>query len=131
MSWFKRRRKQPGWLALALHADRVDLVHVRRAVSGRPELALCDSFRKEGSDADTLTRLRRELKLEQYRCTTLLSPDQYQIHRIEAPAVPAAELKSALRWRVKDRIDYPVESATVEAIEIPSVDGGAGGRTLY
>jgi MSHA biogenesis protein MshI len=131
MSWFKRRSKQPGWLALGLHADRIDLVHVRRTVGGRPEVALCDSFRKEGSDADTLTRLRKELSLEQYRCTTLLASNQYQLHQIDAPPVPAAEVKSALRWRLKDMIDYPVDTATVEVLEIPSGIEGAGAQSLY
>ena len=129
MSWLKRRKKLPGWLALGLHADRVDLVHVKRGISGRPELALCDTFRKEGSDVDTLNRLRRELKLEQYRCTTLLASDQYQLHQIEAPPVPPAELKSAVRWRLKDVIDYPVESATVDVLEIPGPDGT--GKSIY
>lgn len=131
MSWLKRRRKQPGWLALGLQADRIDLAHVRRTVGGRPELALCDSFRKEGSDVDTLTRLRKELKLEQYRCTTLLASNQYQLHQIDSPAVPSAELKSAVRWRLKDLIDYPVESATVEVLEIPSALDGAIAQSLY
>jgi MSHA biogenesis protein MshI len=127
MSWLKRRKKQPGWLALGLYADRIDLVHVRRTVGGRPELALCDSFRKEGSDADTLSRLRKELKLEQYRCTTLLASNQYQIHQIDAPPVPPAEMKAAVRWRLKDRIDYPVETANVDVLQIPS---GIEGATL-
>ena len=133
MSWFKRgKKRQPGWLALGMRADRVDLVHVRRTVTGRPEIVLCDSFRKEGSDTDTLTRLRKELKLDEYRCTTLLPSDQYQLHQIEAPAVPAAELRSAVRWRLKDVIDYPVESATVEVLEIPADPAGLpSGRGLY
>ena len=131
MSWLKRHRKQPGWLALSVHADRVDLVHAKRTVGGRPELALCDSFRKEGSDVDTLTRLRRELTLEQYRCTTLLPANEYQLHQIEAPSVPAAEMKSAVRWRVKDEIDYPVDAATVEIFEIPSLIEGGSAQSLY
>ena len=132
MSWLKRRKKQPGWLALGLHTDRVDLVHVRRSISGRPELALCETFRKEGSDVDTLGRLRKELKLEQYRCTTLLSADQYQLHSIEAPPVPPAELKSAVRWRLKDVVDYPVDAATLDVLEIPGPgDGVPGGKAIY
>lgn len=132
MRWLKKSKRQPGWLALGLYVDRVDLVHVRRTVTGRPELALCDSFRKEGSDVDTLSRLRKELTLEQYRCTTLLRSDYYQLHQLDAPNVPAAELKSALRWRLKDMIDYPVEAATVDVLEIPApADAAAGVRGLY
>lgn len=131
MRWRARSKKKPGWLALSVHADRVDLVHVKRTVTGRPELAFCDTFRKEGSDVDTLTRLRKELKLEQYRCTALLPAAQYQLHQVEAPPVPAAELKSAVRWRLKDIIEYPVETATVEVLEIPGPGEGSGARSIY
>jgi len=90
-------------------------------------VALCDSYRKEGSEASTLARLRRELKLDHYRNTTLLDVDSYQMHQVEAPDVPAAELKDAVRWRVNDLISYPLESAVVDVLDIP-VDGNAPAR---
>lgn len=132
MRWFSRGKRNPGWLALQVHEDHIDLVHVKRRASGRPEVALCDSFRKEGSDVSTLLRLRKELKLDRYRRTTLLPGDHYQLHEIDAPNVPAAEMKAAVRWRVKDIIDYPLESATVDVLDIPA-DVEASGRngTLY
>lgn len=119
MSWFTSGKRQPGWLALAVHDDRIDLAHVKRTIGDRPALARCDSFRREGSHVETLTRLRKELKLDQYRCTTLLGADHYQLHQIEAPSVPVNEMKGAVRWRVKDIIDYPLESATVDVLQIP------------
>jgi MSHA biogenesis protein MshI len=132
MSWFRRGKRQPGWLALGLHQDRVDLVHVKRAVSGTPIVALCDSFRNEGSESETLARLRKELRLQDYRCTTLLGAEDYQLLQVEAPAVPAAEMKAAVGWRVKDIIDYPLESATIDVLEIPGSQGAAAASpTLY
>jgi MSHA biogenesis protein MshI len=90
-------------------------------------VGLCASFRKEGSEAATLQRLRRSLKLDTYSCTTLMAGDQYQLHYLDAPAVPAAEVKAAVRWRVKDIIDYPVESAALDVLHIP-VDPDAPAR---
>src|SRR4051812_4662825 len=100
MNWLTRGKRQPGWLALQLHEDTVDLVHVRNRPGGRPEVALCESFRKEHSDASTLSRLRKELKLHQYHCTTLLPSAHYQLHEVDVPNVPAAETKAAVRWRI-------------------------------
>src|ERR671913_16351 len=71
MGWITSKKRQPGWLALLLHHDQVDLVHVKRGANGRPAVLMCDSYRKEESDAATLTRLARELKLDRYRVTTL------------------------------------------------------------
>jgi len=106
-------------------ADRVDVSHVQPARDGKPEVLLCDSYRKEGDEVATLSRLRRELQLDRYRCTTLLRSGEYQMVQVEAPRVPPAEAKQAVRWRIKDMIDYPVEAATVDAVFIPAA-GGAG-----
>ena len=38
---------------------------------------------------------------------------------LDAPDVPEAETKSAVRWRLKDFLDYPVDAATVDVIRIP------------
>ncbi|MFH1043587.1 MAG: agglutinin biogenesis protein MshI [Pseudomonadota bacterium] len=124
--WFKGKR-QSGWLALGLYADHIDLAHIKRAANGRPEIALCDSYRKEGSDADALARLRKEFNLGRFRCTTLLESKDYQMHQIDAPNVPAAELRTAVRWRVKDIIEYPLDAATVDVLDIP-VDRNAPTR---
>jgi MSHA biogenesis protein MshI len=119
MKWIGRRQ-QPGWLALGLAEDHVDIVHVKRAADGPPAIALCSSYLREGSDAATLARVAGHLKLQRYRCTTLLGRDHYQLHHMDAPNVPAEELKSAMRWRARDVIDYPLESATVDVLDIPA-----------
>lgn len=46
---------------------------------------------------------------------------------MEAPAVPEAELVSALRWSIKETLNYPVENATIDVIRIPSEQ--TSGRT--
>lgn len=129
---FFKRKKQPGWLAIDMRSSHVELAYVWRAANGKPQIALCNSYRKDGSGAVTLARLRKELKLNRYRCTTLLRSEDYQMQPIEAPNVPAAELKAAVRWRVKDVIDYPLEAATVDVLDIP-VDQAApaGNHSVY
>ncbi len=124
MRFFGAKRR-PGWLCINLMPDRVDISHVVVRGNARPEVQLCDSYRKEGDEVATLKRLRRELDLDSYRCTTLLKAGDYQVLQVEAPSVPAAEMKIAMRWRVKDLIDYPVEAATVDAIVIPQGDNAA------
>jgi MSHA biogenesis protein MshI len=123
MRLFGSKGRNPGWMCINLMPDRVDVSHVVMAGKARPEIVLCDSYRKEGDAAATLGRLRRELQLDRYRCTTLLKSSDYQIVQVETPNVPAQEAKSAVRWRIKDMIDYPVETAAVDALFIPGPDG--------
>ena len=124
MRLFGSKAQKPGWFCINLMPDRVDACHMVAAGRERPEIVLCDSYRKEGSDVATLARLRRELHLDRHRCTTLLKSGEYQVMQIETPAnVPESEARGAARWRVRDMIDYPVEMATVDAVFIPGTDG--------
>ncbi len=118
MNLFGKRRR-PGWLCLNIRQDRVDLSHVLTVGKPRPEVLLCESFHKEGSDRDTLKRLRKELDLDRYLCMTLLQPRDYQMLPVDKPDVPAAEAKTAVLWAIKDLIDFPVETAMVDAVHVP------------
>jgi MSHA biogenesis protein MshI len=120
---FFRKSRRPGWLCLNLHADRVDLSHVLVEGRPRPEVLLCESFRKEGDDAATLARLRRELDLDRYRLLTVLKRRDYQIFSVDRPEVPEAEARAAVRWSLKDMLDYPLEAATVDAVGVPASEG--------
>ncbi|MCE2948119.1 MAG: type IV pilus biogenesis protein PilM [bacterium] len=123
---FKAKQK-PGWLSLAVERDRVDIAHVSRPGYGRPLVTLCETYRREGSLEHTMTRLRRERSLDAFRLTALMPAGQYQLLQVDAPDVSASELASALRWRLKDLIDFPVESAVVETMQVPA-GGPAAGR---
>lgn len=70
-------------------------------------------------DADAAIRASRELRLEHYRCTTLLDPSEYQLLMVDAPKVPPPELKSAIRWSVKDLLDFHIDDATVDVLDVP------------
>ena len=130
MRWFGSAQKKPGWMCVNLASDRVDVSHVLIADRGRPEVTLCESYRKDGDDLSTLKRLARVLNLDRYRCTTLLRPGQYQMVQVEAPSVPDAELKAAVRWRVKDVIDFPIDKAMLDTLKIPG-SGGARNQQLF
>lgn len=126
MRLFSTKARNPGWLCINLLPERVDVSHVRVAGKARPEVVMCESYRKVGGDIATLKHLRRELQLDRYRCTTLLKNGDYQMVQVEAPNVPAQEARSAVRWRIREMVDYPVESATVDALFIPEAEGVTG-----
>lgn len=112
-------------------ADRIDLAYVRRAPGGRPELARLETYRSEGTVADSLARLRRTLRLERFRCATLLPQGKYQMVQVEAPAVPQEELRQAVRWKVKDLLDFPVDEATLDVIDLPGEASVGRSRQLF
>lgn len=129
MAWFGKGRRLPGWISVNLPPGQVDVAHVRVSGAGRPEVLVCDSYQAADGAKASLTQLRKSLQLDRVRCTTLLNASDYQMLQLEAPNVPAAEIKTAATWRVKDMIDYPVERAAVDVVEIPG-PGGARGTSL-
>jgi MSHA biogenesis protein MshI len=115
-----------GWTSVVFSGRRVDVAHVRRRSGQRPELTAWASYPREGSDLDVLKRLRGGHQLPSGTCTLLLPHGQYQLLQVEAPQVADDELRNAVRWRIKDMIDFPVEDAGIDCL--PAVGGtGHGG----
>jgi MSHA biogenesis protein MshI len=124
---FFGKRKKPGWLVLAPSVEGASVVYVSPSTTGaKPVVQLC-AIRQEqlSSDAGVET-LAKALHLKDYRCSLLLSQGDYLMLQVEAPNVPAEELRQAVRWRLKDLIDYPVEQATVDVLDIPSDPNNPG-----
>lgn len=124
---FLSAKREAGWMAVVQRGDRLDLAHVVRAGLERPALRLLDSYRLETNAADALARLRAARGLKAYRCTTLLANGEYQLAQLEAPDVPLAERREAVRWRLKDVVDFAVDTASVDVLDIP-LEGAAGAR---
>jgi MSHA biogenesis protein MshI len=84
----------------------------------------------QGSELEAIQALRRQQRLDQFRVTTVLEPGTYQLHVVEAPNVPEAEVKTAVRWKVKDLLEYPADAATVDVFPVPA-DRGGRGRNVF
>jgi MSHA biogenesis protein MshI len=116
---FRRRSsREEGWLAISMQPGVLNFAHGIRDSAGKCSITRCGTRAMDAAfkDAD---RVARELEAGRYRCLTLLAPDDYQLLLVEAPNVPPAELRTAVRWRVKDMLDYHVEDATIDVLDIP------------
>ncbi len=98
----------------------VSLAHANGAEAGRPAVDLCETYRCEGGELNTLRRLRKSHGLDRYRSTLCLGFADYQFLQVEAPNVPDEEMKDALRWGLKERVDFPVDQATLDVMDVPA-----------
>jgi MSHA biogenesis protein MshI len=132
MKWpFARATREPGWLVVSLRPTALSFVHGQYAPGGTSVVDRCGT-RALDSDFHGAERLAKELGFENYQCSTLLAPGEYQLLLVEAPNVPPAELKTAIRWRIKDLLDYHVDDATVDVLEVPrNPAGGERGHSMY
>lgn len=114
---------EAGWMGVVRQGERLDLAHVVRAAGQRPQVRLCDAFHIERDEADALSRLTHARALKRYRCTALLGEADYRLVQLEAPGVPSEEMVQAVRWRLKDVVDFPVDNAAIAVAEIPTEGG--------
>jgi MSHA biogenesis protein MshI len=126
-----RKKPRTELCAVGLHAGELRVARVTHPGRGRPQVALyaCQPFR--GEVVEALQTAKRQLRLDRFRIATLLGPDEYQLHMVDAPNVPEAETKAAVRWRVKDLLDYPPEAATVDTLPVPGDPRGSRPRNVF
>ena len=102
-------------------------MHGRQDPTGKSAIARYGSASFEAKHG-AAEKLAKEMDFDRYQCATLLRPGEYQMLVVEAPTVPAVELKSAIRWRIKDLLDFHVDDATVDVLDIPPEAGAQPGR---
>lgn len=133
MAFFSRKKKNPGWLAIGFQTDAVCAAHVRRVTDARPVVEWAASFpANRNALAEALVRVERERSTAAHDCTTLLSFGEYQMLSMDAPAVQPEELKSAVRWRLREMLDYHADDATIDVLSVPAEKGmAARNSTLF
>lgn len=85
-----------------------------------PRVLLADSVAKGADDAATLNALRKSMHLDQYCCTALLPHGKYQLIQTDAVAGVPDEAREVVRWKLKDQVDFPVDTAAIDLLPIPT-----------
>lgn len=111
------------------HRDGIIAASVAPAIAGRALVERAAFFPGAPGTA-LLEQAARELRANTCRCVTVLAGGEYQMLTVDTPGVPADELKTAVRWRVKDLLDVPVSEATIDVLHIPADPNGAARQQL-
>lgn len=128
MVWFKRRKAvADDLLGLASVPGGLALTRVQRR-AGVPVLAVCEFIAAAPTALAGALRERVDaLGLAKLPVNLLLAASDYQLLLIERPAVPASELRAAVRWRIRELVSEPLDSLVVDAFALP--DDAYRGRT--
>ena len=119
MRFFKQPVKTDGWLALVPQGEHLAAARMVLVPGGKPKVALA-SLVAGGASVEGLEKLGRELRANLSSCSTVLAGGHYQMLTVDAPNVPAEELRTAVRWRLKDMLDFHVDDATIDVLDIPA-----------
>jgi len=104
---------------------------VKQKRKGLPVLESCEyhPIKNRSEQSGILKKILGSNSLTKHRCVSLLSSEAYQLLMVEAPDVSKDELNEAMRWRIKDMIDFPVEKAVIDVFDIP--DQKSSGDMMY
>jgi MSHA biogenesis protein MshI len=133
-TWWSQRRGAPqdhGWVGAhsGPHTALAAYAQAGTVADARPRIQFSPLF--EGPDA--ASRLRGWTKSAAPGSATaiVLRSSDYRIVPTEAPPVPAEERAQALRWQIKDMLDFPADQCALDCLEVPgAVTGQASNRVF-
>ena len=133
MKWFSAKSRQNEIIGVEFAAEGVAFAHVRRVPTQQPMLVNSEFIQVDkGDDVAEILRLRlTKLGLNKIPCNIVMATGSYQMLLGEAPKVPPEELAEALRWRVKDLIQFPIADAILDAFQLPEDSARGTSRMAY
>ena len=131
LSFFNKKKRERRLAGVAVNQNAVSLACIERGAGDIPRLTLVAQTGLAGeSPWARLKRINDEKGVGRCRTSVLVTPEHYQLMLVEAPDVPPEELRSAIRWRIKDLLQFHVDDATIDVFEIPEQKSQSG-RLMY
>jgi MSHA biogenesis protein MshI len=128
LGYFKRGRRDGAQIGVFATPEGVAAAQVTPRGAGKPRLDGC-VYEKGAQDA--FARVLGQLPSRRGPAVSVLDPSGYRLLLVEAPDVPADELRAAVRWRVKDLIDFHIDDAVIDVFEMPRHARGGPSRMMY
>jgi len=113
-----KHNKQVG---LQFTSDGIAIAEIEMPDGAQPALKSCEfiSTIDKHEQIEQLSHYIKANKLKKMPCVAVLEDTQYKLFHLPLPPVEESELKSALRWSIKDLIDFPVEDAVIDVFRVP------------
>ncbi len=136
MSWLKSIKSKKHIdlnVGLGIHGDGLSIAVVNGVGRGKRWLSHCEFIPAQGDETQDLKldALVRQLKIRGARVVVVMEPGSYSLLQVEAPEVEPDELRSAIRWRIKDLIDFHIDDAVFDVYDLPEPQRKGSRRLMY
>lgn len=115
LPWLSTASLKQGRIGLAVGPDGWTVV----AVSADGDIEHCQLYIDIGDPQHFIETLVEQQQWQGRPCTVVLHPLYYQMLLVEAPSVPDDEMAAAVRWRVKELLDFSVDEAAIDFFRLP------------
>ncbi len=100
--------------------EHATLVRLQPSTEGVPTLRALQHVAVESSRrADVVKHWINTGALRHARAVVVLTPGEYDLVQMTAPAVPEEEMREALRWQLRGTLPYSPEEATLDYVRVP------------
>lgn len=111
-------------------ADGIAIASIRRDRDLPPALELYD-FQSAETDGADLKKIVKAKDLDSGLCVSVMELGSYSLMQVEAPDVQPDELKAAIRWKVKDLLDFHIDDAVIDVFDVPGNTAVGQNRKMY
>ena len=129
----KKKVRQNLVAAVCPAADGIAVAQIRRERDIPPVLEMCayQQLDPDRSETAILGKLVNEHHLDQRLCVSMVELGTYSLLMVEAPDVQPDELRAAVRWRIKDLIDFHIDDAVIDVFEVPDTKTAGRNKMMY
>jgi MSHA biogenesis protein MshI len=116
---FFRRQSQDGsqWVSVIQDGAVLHAALVAQRADEKPRVLSFASYEAPTLEAG-LRNLRTDREIRGCPLIGVLGRTQYRMHAGEAPDVSRQEWADAMRWQLKEQVDFPVEDAVLDVLEV-------------
>lgn len=121
LEWFARKKSiAEGLLGIEAGPEGIALALVTRPPGKTPQLQRCVFLEAKPAEQPAVLKAAvEEHGLANMPVNLVLHPAEYQLLLLDCPDVPPAEMRDAMRWRVKDLSSEPLENLIIDTFNLP------------
>lgn len=120
LGWPWWRKNASSQLVVSWSDQVLGYVQLRTRADGSYEVIKMGVVRQELDSLENFVLRLQALGLDGQLVSVMLRPDQYQLFQIEAPAVPANELRSAARYQIRELLDGALDEVVIDVMGVGS-----------
>lgn len=110
--------------------DGIAVASIRRDQDVPPALELY-RFQSPTDTPVDMRKMVKSLDLDDGIGISVLELGSYSLMQVEAPDVQPDELKAAIRWKVKDLLDFHIDDAVIDVFDVPDIKAAGQNKVMY
>jgi MSHA biogenesis protein MshI len=128
----KRVNREGVRAAVAVSDNEIAVAVVRKIGDARPKVLRCYlETAPQGFNDPALKKILGEFDLRKIPVSAVIGASDYQIAQVAAPDVPAADLRQAARYSMRDAFDFPIDNAVLDVFDLPEQASSRAKRMLF